>query len=94
MNKIQPVNGYVLLKIDHTKERKTDGGLIIPDTAEERKTEGIIEALASDAPKELAVGDHVIYKEMSGTEIKYEDVIYVLIQAEDIIAKCAEVDKI
>lgn len=94
MNKIQPVNGYVLLRIDGKKERKTDGGLIIPDTVEERRAEGTIEAIASDAPKTLAVGDQVIYKETSGIEVKHEDIRYVLISAEDIVAKFAEVDKI
>jgi len=94
MNKIQPVNGFVLIRIDGKKERKTDSGLIIPDTVEERRAEGTIEAIASDAPKTLAVGDRVIYKESSGIEVKHEDVLYILINAEDIVAKFAEVDKI
>lgn len=94
MNKIQPVNGFVLIRIDGKKERKTDSGLIIPDTVEEKRAEGTIEAIASDAPKTLAVGDRVIYKESSGIEVKNEDVLYILISAEDIVAKFAEVDKI
>ena len=94
MNKIQPVNGYVLLRIAEKKEQKTAGGLIVPDTAFEKKTEGKIEAIASDAPKTISVGDRVIYKEMSGMEIKYEGVQYILIEAGDILAKFVEVDEI
>jgi len=95
MNKIQPVNANVLIRLDdEKKEQKTSGGLIVPDTAGEKKNEGKIEAIASDAPKTISVGDRVIYKEMSGTEIKYDDIKYLLMQAEDILAKFAEVDKI
>ncbi len=94
MDKIQPLNGYVLVRIDEKKERKTSGGLIVPDTAETRRNEGVIEAVASDAPKTISVGDRVIYKEMSGTEVKFEGVKYLLIEASDLLAKFAAVDKI
>jgi len=95
MNKIQPVNANVLIRLDdEKKEQKTSGGLIVPDIAGEKKNEGKIEAIASDAPKTISVGDRVIYKEMSGTEIKYDDIKYLLIQAEDILAKFVEVDEI
>lgn len=94
MNKIQPMNGKVLVRLEEKKEQKTTGGLIVPGTAEEKKLEGKIEALAADAPKTLSVGDRVIYKEMSGTEVKYDGVRYLLMEAGDILAKFVEVDKI
>lgn len=94
MKKIQPVNSNVLIRIDEPKEEKTGGGIIIPDTAREKRKEGIVEAIAPDAPKTLSVGDRVIYKDMSGTEINFNDVNYLLIQADDILAKIVEVDEI
>ncbi len=94
MKKIQPVNSNVLIRIDEPKEEKTVGGIIIPDTAREKRREGIIEAIAPEAPKTLSVGDRVIYKEMSGTEIKFNDVNYLFVQAEDILAKIVDVDEI
>ena len=94
MKKIQPVNGYALIVLDAEKEQETVSGLIIPATAEESKTEGTVEAIASDAPKSISVGDRVIYKEMSGTEITYDGVKYLLIEADDILAKFVEVDEI
>jgi len=94
MKKIQPVNGYVLIRIEENQEEKTSSGLILPDTAGEKKDRGIVEAVATDVPKTIAVGDNVIFKEMSGTEIKYEGKKYLLIEYSDILAKFVEVDEI
>jgi chaperonin GroES len=94
MNKIQPVNGYVLIRFDERKETKTPSGIIVPGTVEEKKTKGTIEAIAADAPKTLSVGDRVLYKEFSGTELKHEGVDYLLIESGDILAKFVEVDQI
>ncbi|MEA2081726.1 MAG: co-chaperone GroES [Elusimicrobiota bacterium] len=94
MDKIQPVNGYVLLKVEEKKERKTASGIIVPGTVDEKKTGGTIAAIASDATKSLAVGDRVIFKEFSGTEIKLEGKEHLLMEADDILAKFVEVDKI
>jgi len=94
MKKIQPMNRNVLIKLDEKKEQQTASGLVVPAIAAEKKNEGIIEAIASDAPKAFSVGDRVIYKEMSGTEIKYDGVEYILIEADDILAKSVEVDEI
>ncbi len=38
MTKLQPINGYVLIKWEDQAEQKTAGGIIIPDTAKEKPT--------------------------------------------------------
>lgn len=91
--KIRPINGRVLVKpVDPSEE--TRGGIVIPDTAKEKPSEGEVVAIAEDATEEVAVGDRVIYKEYGGTEVKVEDENFVLLTAEDLVAKYEDVDKI
>jgi len=94
MRKIQPVNNYVLIKLDNAKEERTSGGIVIPDTAKEKSNEGEVIAIAAGASEEITIGDRVIYKEYSGTEIKFEGQKYILIPAADIYAKYVEADLI
>ncbi|MCD6134137.1 MAG: co-chaperone GroES [Candidatus Omnitrophica bacterium] len=94
MRKIQPINNYVLLKFKKEKEEKTPAGIIIPDTAKEKPKEAEIVAIAAGASDQLSVGDTVIFKEFSGTEIKFESEEYLLIPVADILAKVVEVDSI
>ena len=94
MKKIQPINNNVLLKLEDPTEDKTAGGIIIPDTAKERSQEGKIIALPADSDIDLSVGDVVLYKGFSGTEINFEGEKYLLILSDDILAKYVEVDSI
>ncbi|OPX30801.1 MAG: molecular chaperone GroES [Candidatus Omnitrophica bacterium 4484_171] len=94
MVKIQPINNYVLIKLSKEAEEKTPAGIVIPDTAREKPKEGEVAGLAAGATDEIAVGDKVIYKDFSGTQITFEGEEYLLIPAGDILAKYAEVDSI
>ena len=94
MKKIQPVNDYVLIKLEEESEEKTSGGIIIPDTAKEKPKEGEVVGIAAGASEQISIGDRVIYKEYSGTQITYEGEEYLLIPASDILAKYVEVDSI
>ena len=94
MKKIQPINNYVLIKLATETEVKTAGGIVIPDTAKEKPKEGEVVGIATGASEEITIGDRVIYKEFSGTEIKYEGEKYLLVPAADIFAKYVEVDSI
>lgn len=93
MNKIQPVNNYALIKLESESE-KNIGGIIIPRAAHENVTQGEVVALSPGSFDEVAVGDRVIYKEMSGTKITHDKVEYLLIPVSDIIAKFVDVDEI
>jgi len=91
--KLRPINGRILVKPFKAKE-KTSSGIYIPDTAKEKLQEGEIIALAEDATDEVVVGDHVIYKEFAGTEVKIEGEDYILLTEDDLLAKYTTVDKI
>jgi len=91
--KLQPMHGRVLVEPFEAKD-KTSGGIYIPDTAKERLQEGEVIAVAKDATDEIAVGDHVIYKEFGGTEVKLEGQDYILLTEDDLLAKYVAADKI
>ena len=91
--KLQPINGRILVEPFEIKE-KTAGGIYLPDTAREKLQEGEVIAVAKDATDEVAVGDHVIYKELAGTEVKVEGEDYILLIEDDLLAKYEVVDKI
>jgi chaperonin GroES len=93
MKKIRPLRGYALIKIDESEEISA-GGIIIPDVAKEKPSEGIIIALASDAIAELTVGDKVIFKKYSGVEVKNDNQELLLVPDSDILAKIVEVEEV
>jgi len=90
---LQPIKGRILVKPFGAKD-KTSAGIYLPDTAKEKLQEGEVIAVAKDATDEVAVGDHVIYKEFAGTEIKIEGEDYILLTEDDLLAKYEAVDKI
>ncbi|MFC1894623.1 co-chaperone GroES [Candidatus Dependentiae bacterium] len=75
--KIIPLYDRVLLKREES-EQTSAGGIIIPDTAQEKTQIGIIEAVGdgkiskdgSIRPLRVKVGDKVLFGKYSGTEIK------------------------
>ena len=91
--KLQPINGRILVKPIEAEE-KTSGGIYLPDTAKEKLHQGEVIAVAEDATEEVAVGDRIIYKEFSGTEVKFAEEEYILLIEDDLLAKYEAVDKI
>jgi chaperonin GroES len=96
MKELQPVNQNVIIQVDaNGGEQKTASGIIIPDTVEkERPKMGKVIALSNIEGPEVAVGDTVIYKEYSGTEIELEGSKYLVVPYGDILAKIVETEEI
>lgn len=94
MKELQPVNQNVLLDISDAKEKTTAGGIIIPETAVERKNIAKVVSMSNISNAEIVVGDIVIYNPHNGNEIKFEEKKYLLIQYADIWAKVVEVEEI
>lgn len=91
--KLRPINGRIVVRPIEPSER-TKGGIVIPDTAQEKSHEGEVVAVAEDATEEVAVGDRVMYKEYGGTEVTVEDRKYILLQADDLLVKYVAADAI
>ena len=95
MKELQPVNQHVLLDLDQKdKETTTAGGIIIPDSAKEKPKFAKVLARSGIENAEIAVGDMVFFKEYSGTEIKFENMDYLLVPYADILAKIVETEEI
>lgn len=92
-NNIQPLHDYVMLK-DADPGELSSGGIVIPDSARKRSTEGIVVAKAADATEEVSIGDRVIYREYSGTEITSDGEKYRMVPSGDLLARYAETDQI
>ncbi|MHB9156166.1 MAG: co-chaperone GroES [Endomicrobiales bacterium] len=90
--KLRPLGDRILVKPAELKEVKKSG-IIIPDTAKEKPMEGEIVAagkgkIAEDGkliPMDVKVGDKVLYGKYSGTEVKIDDVEYLIMHQEDVL---------
>lgn len=91
--KMRPLYDRVIVK-RLAAEEKTAGGIIIPDTAKEKPTEGEIVAvgkgtIAKDGtvvPLEVKVGDRILFGKWGATEVKIDGQEYLVMKEEDIIA--------
>lgn len=95
MKELQPLNQNVLLDMSEEKgEQRTTGGIIIPDTAKEKPVMAKVIAVGNIENAEIAVGDLVIYKKFSGTELEFEGKKYLSIPYADLLAKIVETEEI
>ncbi|NJO87969.1 MAG: co-chaperone GroES [Chloroflexia bacterium] len=77
MKELQPINQNVLLDITEDKsEQKTASGIIIPDTAKEKNKFAKVVAISNIENLEISVGETVLYKQYSGSEVKFEGKTY------------------
>ena len=90
--KIKPLHDRVLVK--RVEEvTKTAGGIIIPDTAKEKPSEGIVEAVGNGfraedgkiVPMSVKEGDKVLFGKWSGSEVKINGEERLLIKEPEIL---------
>lgn len=90
---IQPLHDRLVLEAA-PKEEKTAGGIILPDTAQEKPNKGKVLAVGPGkrldsgqlAPVDVKVGEWVLYGKYSGTEVTVDRTDYVILRAEDVLA--------
>jgi chaperonin GroES len=90
--KIRPLQDRIIVKRIEEEER-TKGGIIIPDTAKEKPSEGKVIAVGpgkvtdegKKIPMEVKVGDRVLFGRYSGTEIKIEGEEHLIMREDDIL---------
>ena len=90
--KFRPLHDRVVVKrID--AEEKSAGGIIIPDTAKEKPSQGEIIAVGPGGrdeagklvPLDVQVGNRVLFGKWSGTEVKIDGVEYLIMKESDIM---------
>ncbi len=85
--KLKPINDRVVVK-PAPAEEKTEGGIIIPDTAKEKPQRGEIVAVGpgKDGNKmTVKKGDVVLYGKYAGQELAYKGNDYLIMREDDIL---------
>jgi chaperonin GroES len=81
---INPLSDYVAAQTEEA-ESKTAGGLYLPESAKEKPKTAKVVAVGP-AAKQLKVGDTIVYKSYSTTDVKIGKEEYLLIREEDVLA--------
>ena len=90
--KIKPLGDRILVERKEEKESKSVGGIIIPDTAKEKPTEGKVIAVGKGRrlengtliPPNVNAGDRILYGKWSGSEVKVDGKEYLIMNESDI----------
>jgi len=90
--KIRPLHDRVIVKRIE-EERRSPGGIVIPDTAKEKPIQGEVLAVGKGKllengevrPLDVKVGDKVLFGKYSGTEVKIGNEELLVMREEDIM---------
>ena len=90
--KLVPLGDRVVLK-QLVAEETTKSGIVIPGQNKEKPQQAEVLAVGpgiladgKEVKMEVKVGDQVIYSKYSGTEVKLDDVTYIIVKQNDILA--------
>jgi chaperonin GroES len=95
--KIRPLHDRVVVK-RLEEERKSAGGIVIPDNAAEKPDQGEVIAVGNGKiledgkvrPLDVKVGDRVLFGKYSGTTVKVEGDEYLVMREDDIMGVIAK----
>ena len=90
--KFRPLHNRVVIRRLNAEE-KSKGGIIIPDTAQEKQMEGEVIAVGPGARNEqghivaldVKTGDRILFGKWSGTEVKLDGEELLIMQESDIM---------
>ena len=97
--KFRPLHDRVVIERIEA-EAKTAGGIIIPDTAQEKPQQGKVSAVGPGGrdesgkliPIDVTVGDRILFGKWSGTEVKIDGVEYLIMKESDIMGVLVEAE--
>lgn len=90
--KIRPLQDRILVKRLEGEE-KTKGGIIIPDTAKEKPSEGLVKAVGKGKvsedgkklPLDVKKDDRILFSKYAGTDITIEGEEYLIMREDDVL---------
>jgi len=89
---IKPLGDRVVIKMLETQET-TKSGIVLPGSAKEKPQMAEVLAVGpggmvdgKEIKMEVKVGDKIIYSKYAGTEVKLDDVEYIIVRQSDILA--------
>ncbi|MDR0455576.1 MAG: co-chaperone GroES [Treponema sp.] len=86
--KVKPLADRVMVKLEKN-EAKTAGGIIIPDTAQEKTQQGTVVEVGPGTEKDpiyVKAGQKVMYDKYAGSQIKVNGEDHLILKMADIIA--------
>ncbi|MFI0435687.1 MAG: co-chaperone GroES [Parachlamydiaceae bacterium] len=91
MAKIKPLGNRVL--VQRSKAQTSKGGILLPDSAQERPREGTVLAAGPGKTNEqgqlepisVKIGDRILFGSYAGTEVKQDDEEYLILSEDDIL---------
>ena len=81
---LQPLGDYVVATAEEA-QTKTASGLYLPQNAAEKPKTAKVVAVGKEV-KQVKVGDRIVYKSYSNTDVKVGTEDYILVKEEDILA--------
>lgn len=82
--KINPLDDRIVAQ-QLEAQTKTASGLFLPDSAQEKPKVAKVVAVGANV-KNVKVGDQIIYKEYSATDVKVDGQKYLIVKEEDVLA--------
>jgi len=83
--KVIPLGDRVMVKLEKN-EAKTAGGIIIPDTAQEKTQQGSVIAVGDDEAIKVKAGQKVMYDKYAGSQVKIDGEEHLILKFADVIA--------
>lgn len=91
---LHPIDERVVVEVEEAEER-TEGGIVLPDTAKEKPQRGKVVAVGngkllpngSRLACTLQKGNRVLFGKYAGTEVKYEGKEYKILKESEILAR-------
>ena len=84
--KVKPLADRVIVKLEKS-ETKSAGGIIIPDTAQEKTQIGIVVEIGDDKDIiKVSKGQKVMYDKYAGTQVKIGSEEHLILKMSDILA--------
>lgn len=81
---LKPLGDYIVAQNEEAKN-KTASGIYLPDNAQEKPKTAKVVAAGPQA-QQVKVGDRIVYKSYSTTEIKIDSEEYILVEEKDVLA--------
>jgi len=91
--KLRPLYDRIVVKRIEEDEQKSEGGIIIPDSAKEKPQEGEVIAVGKGKktedgkilPLDVKAGDRVLFGKYSGNDVKVDGVEYLIMREDDVL---------
>jgi chaperonin GroES len=98
--KLRPLHDRILVqRLDQGEQKK--GGIIIPDSAKEKPQRGTVVAAGNGkrqengqiTPLDVKAGDQILFGKYSGSEVTIDDVEYLILREDEVLAVIEETGK-